>query len=212
MPGAPRLRGWLHAISFPAAIVAALALVAVAPTFGTRIASAIFGFTACLLFGTSALYHRGNWQPRVSALLRRLDHANIFLIIAGSYTPFALVLLPERDARILLALVWSGALLGVLFRVAWLDAPRWLYTPLYVALGWAALFWLPDFMRSGGGIVFGLIVLGGLLYSAGAVIYGLKKPNISLRWFGFHELFHAFTVAAFTAHYIAAAIAVSRIG
>jgi hemolysin III len=210
-PLAPRLRGWLHAGMFPAALIGTTALVVAAASTPARVSAAIFGLTACLLFGTSAVYHRGTWQPRTKAVLRRLDHANIFLIIAGSYTPFAVLLLPPDSARTLLVLVWAGALGGVAFRVLWVNAPRWLYTPIYIALGWAALFYLPSFMRTGGGIVLGLIIAGGLLYSAGAVVYGLKRPNPIPRWFGFHEVFHAFTVAAFTAHFVAAAIAVTSL-
>ena len=206
----PRLRGWLHAVMFPITVVAALTLVVIGSDVGGRIGAAIFGGTASLLFGVSALYHRGRWQPRVKAVLRRLDHANIFLIIAGSYTPFALLLLEPSQGRLLLILIWSAAIAGVLFRVLWLNTPRWLYTPIYIAMGWAALFYLPDFMRTGGGLVLGLIIAGGVLYSVGAVFYGLKWPNIAPRWFGFHELFHAFTIAAFTLHYVAAIIAVTR--
>ena len=209
-PTPPRLRGWLHAVMFPITVVGALTLVVVGSDLGGRIGAAIFGGTASLLFGVSALYHRGRWQPRVKAVLRRLDHANIFLIIAGSYTPFALLLLEPSEGRVLLILIWSAAVAGVLFRVLWINAPRWLYTPIYVAMGWAALFYLPDFMRTGGGIVLGLIIAGGVLYSVGAVFYGLKWPNIAPRWFGFHELFHALTIAAFTLHYVAATIAVVR--
>jgi hemolysin III len=207
----PRLRGWLHAGMFPAALVGTAILILVAQSTPARISAAIFGFTACLLFGTSAVYHRGRWQPRTKAVLRRLDHANIFLIIAGSYTPFAVLLLPADSARTLLLLVWSGAIGGVAFRVIWVNAPRWLYTPIYIALGWAALFYLPSFMRTGGGVVLGLIIAGGLLYSVGAIVYGLKRPNPIPRWFGFHEVFHAFTIAAFSVHFVAAAIAVTSL-
>src|SRR5690606_22282006 len=115
-----------------------------------------------------------HWTPRVAAVLRRLDHANIFLIIAGTYTPFTILLLDRTNATILLSIVWAGALVGIAFRILWLGAPRWLYVPVYVALGWAAAFWLPDFFGSGPVTVGILIVCGGLLYSAGAIIYALK--------------------------------------
>jgi len=204
----PRLRGWLHAGSFPLVLVASIVLVALAPDTRSRVACAIFGTAAALLFGTSAVYHRGNWSPKVNILLKRFDHSNIFLIIAGSYTPLTLLLLPEGKARVLLLLVWAGALAGICFRVFWVDAPRWLYTPIYLALGWAAIFYLPDFARTGGPTVITLIVAGGILYTLGAIVYGIKRPNPSPRWFGFHEIFHAFTVAAFTVHYIGISIAV----
>ena len=166
------------------------ALVTFAPTTKAKV-TGIFALTAALLFGVSALYHRGHWSQRGRTVLRRLDHASIFLIIAGTYTPFTILLLDGQDARILLTLVWAGALLGVAFRVLWVGAPRWLYLPVYVALGWAAVFWLPTLAARGGAAVFVLIVSGGLLYSAGAVVYGLKRPDPSPRWFGFHEIFHA---------------------
>jgi len=204
----PRLRGWLHAGTFPVAVAAGIVLIAVAPTTAGRVSAAVFTLTAALLFGTSAVYHRGTWSPRVQRVLKRLDHSNIFLIIAGSYTPFAALLLDPGRARTLLLIVWLGALGGVLFRVLWVGAPRWLYTPVYIALGWVAVIYLPDFLREGGVALLTLIVAGGLLYTVGGVVYGLKRPNPSPRWFGFHEVFHACTVAAFTVHYIAVSFAV----
>ncbi|MEU1615766.1 hemolysin III family protein [Streptomyces sp. NPDC008238] len=201
-PLKPKLRGWLHAGMFPAVLVAGVVLTAFAESTRGRIACAVFTLTACALFGVSALYHRGDWGPRASAVLRRLDHANIFLIIAGTYTPFTLLLLPDGKQEILLWLVWAGALAGIAFRVFWVGAPRWLYTPCYIALGWAAVFFLPDFLQHGGIAVLVLIVVGGLLYSIGAVVYGTKRPNPSPRFFGFHEVFHSFTLAAFIVHYV----------
>jgi hemolysin III len=204
----PKLRGWLHAGTAPLAVAAGLVLVALAPTTAGRVASAVFTVCAGLLFGTSAVYHRGNWSPRTRMLLKRFDHSNIFLIIAGSYTPFAALLLPEGRGRTLLLIVWGGAIAGVLFRVFWVGAPRWLYTPVYVALGWVAVMYLPDFLRSGGPAIVTLIIVGGGLYTLGAVVYGLKRPDPSPRWFGFHEIFHACTVAAFVVHYIAVSMTV----
>ena len=203
----PHLRGWLHAGTFPVAVTAGIVLVALSPTLAARVANGVFTITAALLFGTSAVYHRGTWSPRAAVLLKRLDHSNIFLIIAGSYTPFSVLLLPPDRARTLLLIVWTGALAGVAFRVFWVGAPRWLYTPVYVALGWVAVVYLADFLRGGGAVVVTLIIVGGALYSVGALVYGLKRPNPSPRWFGFHEVFHAFTVAAFVTHYAAAALA-----
>jgi hemolysin III len=208
----PRLRGWLHAVIFPVAVIAGIVLTALAPSGEARITAAIYTLTAGLLFGVSALYHRGRWSPPVRAVLRRFDHANIFLIIAGTYTPYTILLLDHRDARILLTLVWIGALAGVAFRVLWLNAPRWLYVPIYIGLGWAALFWLPSFGSRGGAAVLVLIIAGGVLYSAGAVIYGLKRPNPSPRWFGFHEIFHACTLAGFLTHHVGVWLAVFGVG
>jgi hemolysin III len=210
----PKLRGWLHLSITPLTLVAGIVLVALSPTPTTRIGSAIFCGTALLLFGTSAIYHTGTWSPRVWAVLRRLDHANIFLLIAGSYTPFALVLLDGAERTVLLSVVWGGAIVGMLFRVFWTDAPRWLYTPIYIALGWAAIFFIPGFFEGatnlGMGIgiaIFVLITSGGALYTLGGAVYGFKFPNPSPRWFGFHEVFHSFTILAFVAHYVAVSLA-----
>jgi hemolysin III len=203
----PRLRGWIHAGISPFVLAAAIVLVALSPTTGVRWANAVFGLTAVLLFCTSAVYHRGHWSPRVAGVLRRMDHTNIFLIIAGTYTPLSVLLLPHATARTLLVVVWSGALVGLLMRIFWLGAPRWLYTPIYVALGWVAVWFMPQFGRSGGAAVLWLVIAGGLAYTVGAVVYGFKRPDPSPRWFGFHEIFHALTVAGFTCHYLAVSIA-----
>ncbi|WP_299518581.1 hemolysin III family protein [uncultured Serinicoccus sp.] len=207
----PHLRGWLHLGMVPVALAAGAVLVAVAPTPAAGAAALVFAITGVLLFGTSALYHRGRWSPRTAQILKRWDHANIFLIIAGTYTPFAVVLLPPAQGRVLLWVVWSGAIAGVLFRVFWLGAPRWLYTGVYIALGWVAVFYLVPMWRSGGPLVVALIALGGLCYTLGAVVYGLRRPDPSPRWFGFHEVFHAFTVAAFAAHWTAAYLSLTAL-
>ncbi|MFC7217271.1 hemolysin III family protein [Streptomyces polyrhachis] len=198
----PKLRGWLHAGMFPAVLFSGVVLTALAESPRGRLACGVYTLTACLLFGVSGLYHRGNWSPRTHAVLRRLDHANIFLIIAGTYTPLTILLLEGGRRDALLWFVWAAALAGIAFRVFWVGAPRWLYTPCYIAMGWAAVFFLPDFMRQGGIAVLVLVVVGGLLYSMGAVVYGMKKPDPSPRWFGFHEVFHSFTLAAFVVHYV----------
>ncbi|MBK3627272.1 hemolysin III family protein [Streptomyces sp. MBT49] len=203
----PRMRGWLHAGVFPLALVGGIVLIAVSRTGAAVVACAVYAVSACLLFGTSSVYHRGTWGPRGEAVLRRLDHANIFLIIAGTYTPLAVLLLPESRQRVLLTVVWAGALAGIAFRILWIGAPRWLYTPCYIALGWVAVFNLPDFAHAGGTAVVVLVITGGLLYTAGAVVYGLKRPDPSPAWFGFHEVFHALTIAAFAAHYTAILLA-----
>ena len=161
-----------------------------------------------MLFGVSALLHRGSWSESTEDLLRRLDHANIYLIIAGTYTPFAVVALPPHEGRILLSIVWVGALAGVVFRVFWVTAPRWLSTALYVVVGWVAIFFIPELVDGAGVAAVVLIVIGGVLYSLGAVVYAIKRPNPSPEYFGFHEVFHALTVGAFTAHYVAVWIVV----
>jgi len=202
----PRLRGWLHAGIFPIVLLAGAILCALAPAGRARIGAVVFVACAALLFGTSAVYHRGRWSARAHALLKRMDHSNIFLIIAGSYTPFALCLLPADQARSLLLVVWGGALAGVAFKVLWVDAPRWLSTPVYVALGWVAVFYFQPLLAGGGSLVMSLVVAGGVLYTLGALVYGFKRPDPWPRWFGFHEIFHSCTVAAFVAHFAAVAL------
>lgn len=206
----PKLRGWLHAATSPLTLAAGIVLIALSPTLTTRLGSAAFAATALLLFTVSAIYHRGNWSPRVHAGLRRFDHANIFLLIAGSYTPFALILLEGSARVVLLTIVWTGALAGVVFKLFWPDAPRWLSTPVYFALGWAAIFYARD-LASGGGTVITLVAIGGGLYTLGGLVYGFKKPDLFPTWFGFHEIFHTLTIAAFVCHYVAASIATYRL-
>nr|WP_245852669.1 hemolysin III family protein [Isoptericola jiangsuensis] len=199
----PRLRGWIHLVTAPLALASSIVLVALAEPVAGKVAAAIFGLSALLLFGTSAVYHRGNWSPRVAAVLRRLDHSNIFLIIAGTYTPLAVALLPRSSATIMLGIVWGGAVAGLLTRVLWMNAPRWFYVPVYVALGWVAVAYIDQFWVNGSPAIVWLVVTGGLAYTLGAVVYGTKFPDPSPRWFGFHEIFHALTVVGFACHTVA---------
>ena len=203
----PKLRGWLHAGMAPLATAGGIVLVALAPDQSSRIAAAIYLAASLLLFGTSAIYHRFDWGPRGDAILRRMDHANIYLFIAASYTPIAVLTLSPRSATTLLTIIWSAAFAGLLFRLFWLSAPRWLYTALYLAMGWAALFWLPQILANGRVSVFTLIMVGGLLYSGGAIVYARKSPDPSPRWFGYHEIFHACTILAFAAQFVAISLA-----
>jgi hemolysin III len=203
----PRLRGWLHAVTSPLTVAAGIVLIALSPDAMTRIGSAVFTLSAALLFTVSAIYHRGTWSPRTWAFLRRFDHANIFLLIAGSYTPFTLLMLEGQSRVTLLSIVWGGALAGVLFRVLWAGAPRWLYTPIYVALGWAAVFYGDEFVEGGSTAVLALVVAGGLLYTLGGLVYGIQRPNPFPSWFGFHEVFHTLTIAAFVTHYVGISLA-----
>jgi len=199
----PHLRGWLHLGAFPLSVAAGIVLISLSPDTRTRVATGVFALTSSSLFGVSALFHRGQpWSPRWHAVLRRLDHSTIFLLIAGTYTPFAITLLDSNRSRMLLSLVWGGALVGIAFRVLWIGAPRWLYLPVYAALGWAAVFWLDDFATAAGPAVLALIVVGGLLYSLGGLVYGIQRPNPIPQWFGYHEVFHSLTVAAFAVHYV----------
>lgn len=203
----PHLRGWLHAMAAPATLSAGVFLIVLSPTALTRVGSTVFIITGFMLFTVSGIYHRGRWGPKTWAFLRRFDHANIFLLIAGSYTPFTLILLKGSDRIVLLSVAWGGAVLGVLFRIFWTHAPRWLYVPIYIALGWAAVFFLGDFYSAAATSVFVLLVVGGGLYTLGGVVYGLKRPDPFPTWFGFHEVFHLFTIAAFITHYVGISIA-----
>lgn len=207
-PLKPKLRGWLHAGMWPILQLAGLALLVVAPTVVGRAGVAVYLVGASVLFGTSAVYHRGTWSERVGGVLRRLDHANIFLFIAGTYTPLSLMLLEGNDRVVLLALIWSVAAAGIVFKMLWMAAPRWLYTLLYLVMGWAAVGWLPQFWTAGGPLVVALIALGGLVYTAGAVVYALKRPDPFPTWFGFHEIFHACTIVAALSHFAAITLAV----
>lgn len=207
LPAVPRLRGVQHLVAAPLAVVGGLVLLLLAESTSARIAVAVFMVASTALFATSAVYHMGRWVPATKAMLRRADHSNIFLIIAATYTPLSLLLLPPRDAITLLAVVWTGAIAGVLIRNFWLTAPRWVYVPIYLALGWAAVFYIPGFASAGPWIL-GLIVAGGVLYTVGALVYALKWPQISHTWFGFHEMFHSFTIAAFGSHFAAIALTV----
>jgi hemolysin III len=206
----PKLRGWLHLITSPVALAAGVVLIVLAPTGPATVAAVAYTMTSVVLFTTSAIYHRGTWSPRAEHRLKRLDHANIFLLIAGSYTPFAVLALSGDTRVAVLAAVWGTAALGVAFRVFWVDAPRWLYVALYLGLGWAAGLFVPQLIHGAGVAAFVLIAAGGLFYTCGGLVYGLKRPNPSPKWFGFHEIFHACTVAAFACQYIAASFVVYR--
>jgi hemolysin III len=198
----PTWRGWLHAGTFPVSIAAGIVLIAVAQGAPAKWASAVFMATSMLLFGASAVYHRFNWGTKAKAVLKRIDHANIFLLIAGTYTPIAVLALAPEKGILLLSLVWGGAIIGILFRVFWIGAPRWLYVALYLALGWAAVMYLPDLFRANAAMMF-LVIIGGLLYTGGAIVYAMKRPNPWPGHFGFHEIFHVCTVLAFLCHWTA---------
>ncbi|MDQ4213938.1 PAQR family membrane homeostasis protein TrhA [Microbacterium sp. ASV81] len=198
----PTWRGWIHAGTFPVAIAAGIVLIVLAHGVPAKWAAAVFMATSLLLFGNSALYHRFNWRPKVKRILKRIDHANILLLIAGTYTPIATLALPPAQGMLLLVLVWAGALLGILFRVFWIHAPRWLYVALYLLLGWAAVMYIVDLVHANVAMMV-LVCVGGLLYTGGAIVYALKKPNPWPGTFGFHEIFHVCTVLAFLCHWTA---------
>ena len=206
----PRLRGMLHAIAFPVSIVTGTVLVAfVAEGVRDRIGTAVYAVACVVLFGTSALYHRGTWSAEAHARLRRADHANIFVQIAGTYTPLCLALLDGTTRTVVLVIVWVGAVAGIVFRAAWMSAPPWVYTPFYLALGWVAVAVLPQLWREGGSTVALLVIAGGLAYTAGAVVYARRRPDPAPATFGYHEIFHVGTVVGFATHYAAVALAVA---
>ncbi len=173
----PKLRGIVHLVMSPISLVAGLILITLADELRGRITLGIFTLTAVTLFTCSALYHRVAWTDKNKAIWRRIDHSNIAILIAGTYTPFAIYLLEPGQARLLLILAWGGALLSSLLRIFWLSAPRWLYVGGYIALGWAAVIYLPEFLDQGGVAIFVLVLAGGICYSVGGIIYAIKKPN-----------------------------------
>jgi hemolysin III len=200
------MRGWLHAYAFFVAAVCGVVLCALAatrPSTGAIVSCVIYSLTVCGLFGTSALYHRRVWSPQGYAVMKRLDHSMIFIFIAGTYTPFCVLLLPARLATILLAIVWIGAVGGVALKLVWPHAPRWVSAPLYIGLGWVAVAVLPDIGRHGGVPALVLLVAGGVAYTVGAVFYALRRPNPWPTVFGHHEFFHACTLVAALCHHIA---------
>jgi hemolysin III len=205
----PKLRGWFHLGATPAVIVASLTLFLLSKE-SLKFAIALYSITAIMLFSVSAIYHRVPWVPEKKKMWRRWDHANINLLIAGSYTPFAVALLEPHDRNMLLAIVWTGALAGVAIRVFWIGAPRWLYVANYLVLGWVAIVYTPQLYDRGGLWVIIPILIGGLLYSIGAIFYALKRPGREAKYFGFHELFHIFVLAAWVSQYLAICFAVVR--
>jgi hemolysin III len=206
----PRLRGWLHAGAVPVVAVAGAVLVALSRGTDEILASTVYVATTLLLFSVSAVYHRGRWGPRSRGILQRLDHANIFLIIAGTYTPFAVLLLQGGSRVALLAVVWTGALVGIGFRMLWVRAPRWLFVPAYVVLGWVAVAFLPQITDAGGVAVLVLVAVGGLLYTAGAIVFATRRPDPYPAWFGYHEVFHTLTLLAYACQYAAVLLVVTR--
>jgi hemolysin III len=205
-PPKPLLRGVFHQYAFFAAVGAGATLAALADGARARIAVLVYALSLAGMFGASALYHRGPWRsPTVRAWMRRLDHSGIFLLIAGTYTPFALLALDGRLARILLVLVWVGAAAGLLLNLVWIEAPEWLTAIVYVALGWVGVIAMPDFFAHAGVAWTTLIIVGGGLYTLGALAYALRRPDPWPTVFGFHELFHVLVIAAATVQFIGVA-------
>ncbi len=203
------MRGWLHAYAFFVAIAAGVVLCSLAAASTHRtgaaplISCAIYSLTVCGLFGISALYHRRVWSPTGYRVMRRLDHSMIFIFIAGTYTPFCVFLLSGTTQAVILTVIWGGAVLGVGMKMITPNAPRWLSTPLYIALGWVAVAILPDILHRGGVAALVLVCVGGAFYTVGAVLYATRKPNPWPKTFGHHEFFHACTLLAAICHHIA---------
>jgi len=205
----PTWRGWIHAATLPVAVALGIVLVCLADGPLAKLMCAVYFLCSVMLFGGSALYHRFDWGPRAKVALKRLDHANIFLLIAGTYTPMATLALPVPKSVVLISVVWGGALIGIAFRVFWITAPRWLYVALYLLLGWGALMFIADFFQSAP-VSMTLVLVGGAFYTGGAIMYALKKPNPWPGRFGFHELFHACTLLAFLCHWTAVLLVAAR--
>ncbi|AHH21324.1 putative channel protein, hemolysin III family [Nocardia nova SH22a] len=202
----PRMRGWIHTYAVGIAAVAVAVLVAVAATVSATAgwSTLIYGLTVCGLFGVSAVYHRVTWRTdRARTHMKRADHSMIFLFIAGSYTPFALLGLPGRTGITLLSVVWIGAVAGVALKLLWPTAPRWVGVPLYLVLGWAIVPVAAPLTHNVGVAPMVLLLIGGIAYSAGAILYATKWPNPWPEVFGHHEFFHAATVLAALCHYVA---------
>jgi len=206
-PDKPLLRGVSHEIAAVAALFAWALLAAAAGPGRPRVASNVYGASLFTLFLVSALYHRPTWSPRARLLMRRLDHSAIFLLIAGTYTPLCL-LLPRSSGLPLLALVWAGAIAGVVRSILWVHAPKPLVAALYVLLGWVAVPVVPALRAALGGGVIALLFAGGAAYTIGAVVYATRRPDPFPRVFGYHEVFHALVIAAAACHFAVAASAI----
>jgi hemolysin III len=201
----PRLRGVFHEGAFYGAVVLGVPLVATAEPGRARFAAAVYASCAALCFGASALYHRPTWRPRVRGWLARLDHAGIYLLIAGTYTPLCLLVMSAGWGKVILTIVWSGACAGILLKLVWLRSPKWLAAVIALTLGWVAVIAFGQLLKiAAAGLL--LLVAGGLLYSLGAVVYARKRPDPIPHLFGYHELFHVLTVAAAGCHYATIAL------
>jgi hemolysin III len=198
----PRMRGVLHQWAFPASLAAGAALVLEAGSARARIATLIYAFSVAALFGTSALYHRVDWRTLAGRRwMRRLDHTMIFVLIAGTYTPFALLVLHGTLGTVILVAVWSTALAGAVFKLLWIDAPGWLTAATYIAVGWVVVIATPDLVGQLGVVAVGALALGGVLYTAGGIVYARKRPDPRPAVFGYHEVFHLLVLIAATVQY-----------
>ena len=204
----PRLRGVWHSYAFFVSLACGVALILAASDGRARVAASIYAVAVSALFGTSALYHRVTWRPAARRWMRRLDHSMIFVLIAGTYTPVALLALRGSLATTILIVLWAGALGGVVFKLLWIDAPKWLFAVVYVALGWVSVTVFGELPHAIGWLGVAGIAAGGLLYTVGAIVYASERPNPWPHVFGYHEIFHALVIAAASLHYAVIAFAV----
>lgn len=202
----PRLRGVLHQYAFFVSVGFGALLVAGASGAGERASAVVFGGALAAMFGVSALYHRLTWRPRTRRWMRRLDHAAIYLLIAGTYTPFGLLALSGAWRWTILPIVWGGVVVAVVLKLAWIDAPKWVAAAIGITLGWIGIVALPQLWEHSGPVGVGLLGLGGVLYTAGAVVYAARRPDPAPAVFGYHELFHALVIAAAACQYTAVAL------
>jgi hemolysin III len=205
LPSKPRLRGWSHLVAAVAFPLLGLALVAVADGGGAKAATGVYTAGLTVMYGVSAAYHRGRWSPPVRRRMRRLDHSTILVGIAATYTPIMAIGVGGTTAKVMLGVVWFGALSGVAMRMLWFDAPRWIVAATYLGLGWVALLALPSMVGHLGAGTFLLVLLGGVVYSTGALVFARKRPDPLPTVFGYHEVFHALVLVAGALFYVAVA-------
>ena len=208
----PRLRGVIHHYAFFLSLLAGGVLIALAPTPKALVGAGVYAASLSALLGTSALYHRVTWSPPTRRLIGRLDHSAISLLIAGTYTPFGMLALSGTRAALLLLPIWIAAFAGIALHLVWYDAPKWLSALAYVAIGWLGVLAMPGLVEQLGWTPTLLLLAGGIVYSLGALVYALRRPDPVPHVFGYHEVFHSLVVVAALAHYAAVALVFSRVG
>jgi len=208
----PLLRGVLHQVSFFVALAVGALVVAFADGTRATVSAAIFAASVVAMLGASALYHRVTWSPTMRPWMRRVDHAGIYVLIAGTYTPVGLIVVHGVLRNIVLVIVWSGAAAAILLKFIWVRAPKWLSAATGLAVGWAGVAAMPQVVQNAGWAAFALLAAGGLAYSVGAVVYAMRRPDPAPDVFGYHELFHALTIVAVACQYVAIAFWVVRVG
>jgi hemolysin III len=211
LPARPRLRGALHGVAFAVAVVVGALFVAAAPDGRSTVGAAVFAGAVVLMLGASTLYHRVTWSPRVRPWMRRVDHAGIYVLIAGTYTPVGLLVVHGTMQSVVLAVIWGGAAAATLAKFCWVSAPKWLSAVFGVALGWAGVAAMPQVAANAGFACVALLGAGGLAYTAGAVVYAFRRPDPIPSVFGYHELFHALTIVALVCQYVAIAFFVVKV-